>query len=174
MQNKPFTIIELSGHIIDSLTLAKVIDRIQAADCDYQINDLQIGQQKNDFSTAQISLWPQNPETLEALLLELKAYGAHPVKADAANLAPCPADKVIPPEAYVRFMPPMEIHVKGNWLTVDHESHNLVITVNPENKSAQLKKVSDVQQGDLVVTGKAGVRMLPMLGENLYVQSAAK
>jgi hypothetical protein len=174
MQNRPFTIIELSGHIIDSLTLAKVIDRIQAAECNYQINDLQIGQKKNDMSTAQISLWPRNTETLNALLLDLKAYGVYPLEESAADMGACPADKVIPAGAYVRFMPPMEVQLNGQWQPVDQEGDDLIIVVNPQHQTAQLKKIAEVKQGDLVVMGKAGVRMLPMLGESLYVQSAAK
>ena len=35
-------VVELTGHIIDSLTLAKVIDKIQMTGFDYQVNDLRV------------------------------------------------------------------------------------------------------------------------------------
>lgn len=160
-----FAIIELSGHIIDSLTLAKVIDKIQSMECRYQINDIQIGQRKSDFSHAQISLWAKDKESLEAVLDELKPYGVLPLQETSSHLEPCPNDGVPPDGAYIRRNPPTEIFYEGRWIPVSREGFDQVIMIDPETRTARFREISSVKQGDRVVVGKAGVRILPTLGE---------
>jgi hypothetical protein len=158
------TIVELTGHIIDSLTLAKVIDKIQHRCLQYQINDLQIGQRKNDVSTAQISIWCDNSDELRDVLTELKAYGAVPVLKDEAHLQPCPADGKLPADAYLRHHPPTEVLIGGKWLKVAAAGYDTVIVVDADDQHAHLCRSSDVRKGDRVVVGHAGVKVLPMLG----------
>lgn len=157
------TIIELSGHIIDSLTLAKVIDRVQAARCQYQITDLQIGQMKNDISTAQISLWADSDEVLNELLTDLKTYGARPVAESSVSLAACPADGALPEGAYVRHNPPAAVLYQGQWLPVRRQGFDMTIVVAPETKVARFKMVRNLEEGDMVVLGQSGVKILPLL-----------
>jgi hypothetical protein len=49
-------VVEVEGHIIDSLTLAKVMDVILAAGADYRVMDVHIGRTNNDESSARS--WP--------------------------------------------------------------------------------------------------------------------
>ena len=46
-------VVEVSGHIIDSLILAKVLDVILASDADYRVVDVEIGKTNVDTSRAQ-------------------------------------------------------------------------------------------------------------------------
>jgi hypothetical protein len=163
------TILELTGHIIDSLTLAKVIDKIQAAGFDYQINDIQIGQYKTDPSTVHFSLWTQDNPEFEALLDELRAYGAESVSETNVSLAPCPADGVLPKGAYTRKNPPIQIQCMNEWLSVESQAGELAIVVDTASKSALLKNVQDIKAGDSVVVGHAGVRVMPMLKAGAHV-----
>ncbi len=174
MPSSNFTIIELSGHIIDSLTLAKVIDKIQAAGCEYQINDLQIGQKKNDISTAQISVWTEDQPLLTTLLEELKPYGVKTLMDHAVDLEPCPKDGVVPENAYIRLNPPTEILYQDQWLPVERQGIDLVIVLDPKTKSAHLQKTKEVKQGNLVVVGDNGIKILPTLGENVHAQPVAR
>lgn len=168
-----FTIIELTGHIIDSLILTKVIDLIQTAGCRYQINDIQIGQRKNDLSYAQFSLWCDEPEVMELLLAELKAHGALPVETTPVQLAPCPADGVLPEGAYVRLNPPTELWANNQWISVTRQGFDIVIVMDPTTNTAVFRKASDVKAGDQVVIGKSGVKILPTLGETAHAQPVA-
>ena len=49
-------IIEIEGHIIDSLSLAKVMDMILAAGADYQMLDVEIGKTNTDRSVARLEV----------------------------------------------------------------------------------------------------------------------
>ena len=46
--------IEVTGHIVDSLLLAKILDSILEAGCDYEIADVSIGKTSLDPSSARI------------------------------------------------------------------------------------------------------------------------
>ena len=46
--------IEVTGHIVDSLLLAKILDSILDAGCDYEITDVAIGKTSLDPSRARI------------------------------------------------------------------------------------------------------------------------
>ncbi len=167
MQPAQLTVIELTGHIIDSLTLAKVIDTIQAHQCEYQINDIRIGREKNDFSTAQISLWDGDSAKLNALLEQLKTYGANPVEETDIETVTCQQDGILPPNGYIRFNPPMEVKHQGQWLPVAREGQDLTIVIEPSGK-ARLIQVSALKAGDRLVAGKNGVKVLPTVGEMAY------
>src|SRR4030095_7127534 len=48
--------IEVSGHIVDSLLLAKILDTILDAGCDYEIAEFRIGKTSLDTSQARIEV----------------------------------------------------------------------------------------------------------------------
>jgi len=69
--------LELEGHIIDSLLLAKVLDQILAGGADYEIVELGIGRSRTDHSRTVLSLThPDGREALDALCTRLAAHGA--------------------------------------------------------------------------------------------------
>ena len=154
-------ILELSGHIIDSLTLAKVIDKIQQFGLDYQITDLRIGRRKHDVSVAQFSLWAEHREDLEKALEELAAHGAHPVKAEPVSTVPCSENGVLPAGGYVRGNPPIEVLVNGYWVAVDRHGTAMTVIVDEKSGSARLVRIRELRVGDCVVVGTDGLRVVP-------------
>lgn len=77
----PAATLELEGHIIDSLLLAKVLDEILAAGGDYDIVDVVIGKARRDHSRVVLSLThPEGIEALEALCARLAVHGARRVQ----------------------------------------------------------------------------------------------
>jgi len=69
--------VELEGHIIDSLLLAKVLDEILADGGDYTIVEVAIGRARTDHSRAILSLTHAGgTEALDALCARLAVHGA--------------------------------------------------------------------------------------------------
>lgn len=69
--------LELEGHIIDSLLLAKVLDEILAGGADYEIVEVVIGRARADHSRAVLSLThPGGAAELDALCTRLAIHGA--------------------------------------------------------------------------------------------------
>ena len=69
-------IVCLQGHILDSLTLSKVLDKILENGGAYQIMRLIIGESNGDLSLAEISISAQDTETLEKILSMIFPHGA--------------------------------------------------------------------------------------------------
>jgi len=69
--------LELHGHIIDSLLLAKVLDEILAGGADYEIVEVTIGRGQGDQSRAVLVLrHPGGGPALDALCARLAVHGA--------------------------------------------------------------------------------------------------
>jgi lysine-ketoglutarate reductase/saccharopine dehydrogenase-like protein (TIGR00300 family) len=149
--------IEVEGHIIDSLILAKILDTILAAGADYQILDVTIGRTNTDTSRAVLQIDAIDDDAIDALVEELQVHGANRVRDRDATFEPCSQDGVLPAGFYSTTNLPTEVRVGGHWVPV----------VNPEMDCA-LVLAGDVVRtvpmhrvtlGDQVVVGGDGVRV---------------
>src|SRR5947209_9758030 len=80
--------VEVRGHIIDSLLLPKILDRILQMGGAFEIRDCKIGARRVDPSYARIDVRASSEAELEAILGDLVEHGASPVVSrDAAVVA---------------------------------------------------------------------------------------
>jgi len=150
-------LLELHGHLIDSLILAKVIDRIQMSGYDYVLADLRVGARKQDISIAQITVWAPTREDLEALIQELKVHGVHLVANEEAEFGTVTAPGQAPPGAYTRHLPTTEVLVKGRWSPV--QGTNVVWVIVFRSAGPELVPIGQLQVGDRVLLGQRGLRI---------------
>jgi hypothetical protein len=68
--------IELRGHIIDSLTLPKVLDQIVTGGATFNIVEFKIGQKRVDQSCARIEISAPSSSELDQLIERLREQGA--------------------------------------------------------------------------------------------------
>ena len=68
--------IELRGHIIDSLTLPKVLDQIVTRGATFNIVEFKIGQKRVDPSLARIEITAPSQSELDELIQRLREQGA--------------------------------------------------------------------------------------------------
>ncbi len=68
--------IELTGHLLDSLTLSKVLDTIQAKGASFKITHLDIGADKHAFTNLRMDIEADNDDVLQQLVEELEPYTA--------------------------------------------------------------------------------------------------
>ena len=83
-----FETIDLRGHIIDSLILPKVLDKILLDGCDFRIVEIKIGQKRADQSYARIEISGPTREKLDAMVALLREHGAEVTKIPSAQAAP--------------------------------------------------------------------------------------
>ena len=87
-------ILDLRGHIIDSLILPKVLDKILLEGCDFKILEINVGHKRTDPSYARIEISAPTGEKLEAMLVRLRDHGAEVTKVKdtpASSQQPKPA-----------------------------------------------------------------------------------
>src|SRR5947209_4182945 len=82
--------VEVRGHIIDSLLLPKILDRILQMGGSFEIRECRIGSRRVDPSLARIAVSAPDSGLLEAILGDLVEHGATAV--DAADAMAVPAD----------------------------------------------------------------------------------
>jgi lysine-ketoglutarate reductase/saccharopine dehydrogenase-like protein (TIGR00300 family) len=156
--------VEISGHIIDSLILPKVLDIIINLGAEFEILDIKVGKGRADRSYARVQIDASTPVLLERVLATLKEHGALPVneELESALLEPAPADGVFPDHFYSTTNLLTWVRVDGRWIEVELSEMDCGIRVDLETMRAQCVPIHRVKKDDLVVTGHHGIRIQPV------------
>jgi len=153
-------VVEVEGHIIDSLILAKVMDVILGAGADYRVVDVQIGRTNTDPSRARLEVTAPDDDALSSLLVELQAHGANRVVTVDAELLAADRDGVLPPGFYSTTNLPTAVRMAGRWVEVENPEMDCGLIVTPEGR-ARTAPMHRVRVGDMVVVGNDGIRVTP-------------
>lgn len=153
--------IQLEGHIIDSLLLPKILDEITVMGGDFSINEISVGQLRADSSHARIKISAKDQETLEKILTQIAQHGAVPLHQHDCNLEPADMNGAFPEGFYCSTNQKTEIRIEESWIPVDLQEMDCGIIVSPDQQHAHCLPMSDVKQGQLVVIGHQGTRVLP-------------
>jgi lysine-ketoglutarate reductase/saccharopine dehydrogenase-like protein (TIGR00300 family) len=155
-------VVEVSGHIIDSLILAKILDEIIDFGADYRIVDMDVGRGPADLSRARVEVTADDDEALAALLSRLHPHGAHPITQPDAELVAATMDGVLPPGFYSTTNLPTSVKVGGRWVDVENPEMDCGLLVSDDGTRARTAPMHKVEMGDLVVVGSEGVRVRPL------------
>jgi lysine-ketoglutarate reductase/saccharopine dehydrogenase-like protein (TIGR00300 family) len=153
-------VVEIEGHIIDSLILAKVMDVILAAGADYRVVEVQIGKTNTDTSHARLEV-EADDEVLSSLLVELQVHGANRVTQSDAELVVTDRDGVFPPGFYSTTNLPTAVRLAGRWVDVDNPEMDCGLVVRDDG-TVRTMPMHRVRTGDRVVVGVEGVRVRPL------------
>lgn len=156
--------VEISGHIIDSLILPKVLDLIIHLGAEFEILEVQIGHRRSDRSYARIQIDAATPALLDRVVAKLKEHGALPVQehAEAAQLEPAPADGVFPDYFYSTTNLTTWISVEGRWIEVELPEMDCGIRVDLRSMRAECVPIHRIKKDDLVVVGHRGLKIQPV------------
>ncbi|RLF23252.1 MAG: TIGR00300 family protein [Thermoprotei archaeon] len=153
--------VSVEGHLIDSMILTRILDRIMELEGDFEIVEFRVGKRKHDYSTAKLIVKGRSREHLNEMLKELYRLGAVPVKAKEVKVEPAPMDGVAPDNFYSTTNFPTEIYFQGSWIPVEDIMMDKVIVVDPTSKRARCVPLREVKKGDLIVVGEDGVKVKP-------------
>ena len=153
-------VVEVRGHIIDSLVLPRILDQLLDLGVEFDIQELTVGRTRTSPSYARIEILAATPERLDAALNAVQAQGATPVALDDAELRPSPRDGVLPEGFYSTTNLQTWIRVGGHWLPVAYPEMDCAVVV--ERGRAECVPIADVRAGQLVVVGHRGVRVEPL------------
>ncbi|HLT68899.1 MAG TPA: TIGR00300 family protein [Acidimicrobiales bacterium] len=148
--------IEVTGHILDSLLLPKILDTILEAGCDYEILDVSIGKTNVDPSRAVIAVTGDD-EVLGPVLDDLQVHGANRTVLPDATLVPAERDGVLPAGFYSTTNLAGEVRVDGRWVPIENPEMDCGLVVRGDR--AVTVPMHRVKAGDLVVVGSDGVRV---------------
>ena len=153
--------IELSGHIIDSLTLNKTMGIIMDKGGEFDILEIDVGRKKSDISHAKIEVSADSLELLESILDELSVLGASIDDIKEVNLVASVKDKVAPEGFYSSSNHTTHILYDGDWIPVEDIEMDCLVVVDEDEKRAFVRPIADIKVGDKIVVGLDGVKVTP-------------
>ncbi|HEX6986139.1 MAG TPA: TIGR00300 family protein [Planctomycetaceae bacterium] len=154
--------VEVAGHIIDSLLLPKILDEIAALGGRFDIKEVRIGHRRVDPSYARLTVEADDEARLDRILKEIGQHGAVPVRQGDCRLVPADMDGAFPEDFYSTTNQDTEIRVEGHWLPVGRQEMDCGIRFDPRSRTAECVPMVEVKTGDLIVVGRAGVRVKPV------------
>ncbi len=155
-------VVELRGHIIDSLLLPKVLDVITELGGSYRIRDISVGQTRQDQSLAVIEIRAANEYTLHTILKQVSDHGAVSSNAQDCHLVPADLTGTFPEGFYSTTNQRTEIRLDHEWIEVELQEMDCGICMDLIRRVARCIPMTEVQLGDLIVVGHAGVKVLPL------------
>ena len=150
--------LEARGHLMDSGVLASVLDDVLAYGGDYRIDRLDVGKRHEDESYARIIVSADDDEALQRLLMRLQIHGMNQVDPGEAVLRECDRDGVFPEDFYSTTNLETVVRLGGQWVPVEQPEMDCGLVVRGER--VRTVPVSDVRQGDMVVCGASGVKVV--------------
>jgi lysine-ketoglutarate reductase/saccharopine dehydrogenase-like protein (TIGR00300 family) len=151
----------LSGHIIDSLILPKVLDEIIELGGVFSIEEFKVGRTRRDTSKARIEVSAPRQETLDRILMQIRRQGAFSDKPGEARFVKAPRDGVLPDGFYSTTNLETDVQFGNRWIRIRHPEMDCAIVVDPEKKTSRTVPMIDVRKGDWVLVGEEGVRVIP-------------
>ncbi|AWM40174.1 hypothetical protein GobsT_13860 [Gemmata obscuriglobus] len=153
--------LEMTGHIVDSLLLPKVLDAILSRGGRYNIETLRLGQRQDDASFVRIEVRADTAEQLEAILAEVHPHGAVPAQTGDGRTAPADMDGAFPDGFYCSTNFRTQVRLNGEWIDVEDQEMDCGIVVDSEGAAARCVPMTGVKKGDRVLVGRTGTRVLP-------------
>jgi len=153
--------VELEGHIVDSGTMGRCFGIVMDMGGEFEVEAFDIGRHKDEESYCRLEVRADGEKLLRSILHELHQNGANLSDPVDATLDPAPADQVVPTDFYSTTNHPTEVRYEGEWLPVERIEMDCAVVVDPEGPRASTRVLNGVREGDLVVTGEAGIRVDP-------------
>jgi lysine-ketoglutarate reductase/saccharopine dehydrogenase-like protein (TIGR00300 family) len=153
--------VTLSGHLMDTGILARVLDDVLEYGGDYRIESLDLGRQHEDESRALVEISADEADLLDRILMRVQIHGANAVDPGTATTRPAPADGVFPEDFYSTTNLDTFVRLEREWLRVRNPEMDCGLVVGEEDGKPFVRTVpvSDVRAGAQVVCGAGGVRV---------------
>lgn len=154
--------VTLEGHIIDSLILAKVLDTILQMGGTFDMKEMKVGATREESSLTKIKVQADSPQLLDEILQAIQPHGAVVDQIADCTIAPAPKEGVLPDSFYATSHLPTQVRVKDQWLDVEAIEMDLAIRISGDPPKAHTVPMAEVKTGDMIVTGRSGVRVFPL------------
>jgi lysine-ketoglutarate reductase/saccharopine dehydrogenase-like protein (TIGR00300 family) len=158
--------VEISGHLIDTGILSRVLDDIREYGGDWVIDRFDVGHEASELSSATITISNDDDEALQRLLMRLQSRGVNQVDPGEAEMSPCEVDGVFPDFFYSTTNLATRVRLGGRWVRVENPEMDCGLVVDDSGDQVRVYTLpmADVKAGMQVVCGASGLRVdVPVL-----------
>lgn len=152
-------IVEVKGHLIDSMILTKIFDIIMDLQGEFQVQKFSVGKKKKDESYAKLLIQGKSKEHLNQILQAVYREGAISKIQQEVTLKATPKDMVMPDDFYSSTNNHTDIFHKGKWIRVENMMMDKCIVVKANR--AFCTPIREIKKGDMIVVGEQGIRITP-------------
>lgn len=153
--------IEVKGHLIDSMILTRIFDKIMDLKGDFQVLEFNVGKRKKESSYARLLIRGKNQQELDELLESVYREGAQPIFIRQVIVEPAVKDMVMPDNFYSTTNNSTKVYYDGSWIDVENMMMDKCIVLDSKKRKAECKMIRDVKKGDMIIVGEQGVRIIP-------------
>jgi lysine-ketoglutarate reductase/saccharopine dehydrogenase-like protein (TIGR00300 family) len=151
--------VEVSGHLIDSMILTKIFDKIMNRGGEFEILELTVGKKKKDSSYVKLLVSGKNAKHLKEITDDIHREGAVPHNEKQVKLIKSKKDMVFPDNFYSTTNNDTSIFHNKLWIQVENQMMDKCIVV--KKNRAFCVPIRDIKKGDLIVTEEIGVKVTP-------------
>ncbi len=128
----------------------------------FDLQDVKIGSTREAASQARIVVRAPSSRVLAEILRAIQPHGAAIEREENCRFEPAPSAGVFPEEFYATTHLPTQIRLDGEWVEVEGMEMDLGICVDPAKARARTVPMGAVTKGELIVTGRDGIRVTPL------------
>jgi len=152
-------IVEAEGHLIDSHIMEAVFDKVVEHQATFEVEEFRIGKTNSEPSYLRMRVQASSDETMARLLEDLLGLGCSPVSKGDAVLREVERDCCAPEDFYSTTNHRTQVRVKRKWAEAEGQRMDALVVV--EAGRAVCRRLRDLRQGDRVVCGQHGIRVIP-------------
>ncbi|MEP6816799.1 MAG: TIGR00300 family protein [Marmoricola sp.] len=153
--------VEITGHLIDSGVLSRVLDDIREYDGDWVIDRFDVGHEAAELSQATITVATEDEESLQRLLMRLQTRGVNQVNPGEASVLEVEQDGVFPDGFYSSTNLVTRVRIDGHWLVVENPEMDCGLVVDDSTEPPRVSTIpmADVKAGMKAVCGADGIKV---------------
>ena len=156
------SVLLLEGHIIDSMMLPRLLDLVMDLGGSFDIQELQVGQRKQDASSCRIEVWADDAATLDEIVRLARELGARVAHEEPVQTAGVTKEGVYPEGFYSTSNLPTQVLIDGGWVEVENQEMDCAVAVDREASRAWCIPFYQALPDLEVVVGHTGVRVIPL------------
>ena len=151
--------VEVSGHLIDSMILTKIFDKIMNRGGEFEILELTVGKKKKDSSYVKLLVTGKNAGHLEEITDDIHREGATPHNEKQVKLKKAIKNMVMPDNFYSTTNNDTWIFHNNSWIQVEDQMMDKCVVVKKNH--AFCVPIRDIKKNDLIVVDEIGVKVTP-------------
>ena len=150
---------EAEGHLIDSHILENVFDKVVEYHGRFEVDQFRIGRTNSEPSYLRLKVEAPDASSMERLMESLLELGCTPVETGDAVLREVERDRCAPEDFYSTTNHRTYVRHGQKWIEVENQRMDAMVVVREGR--AFCRRLRDLKQGDSLVVGLRGIRVVP-------------
>jgi lysine-ketoglutarate reductase/saccharopine dehydrogenase-like protein (TIGR00300 family) len=152
-------VVEAEGHLIDSHIMENIFDKVVEYGSRFEVEEFRIGRTNSDSSYLRLKVESPEDASLQRLLQALHELGCSAADAGDAVLREVERDRCAPEDFYSTTNHRTYVRQNHKWLEAENQRMDAMVVVAGDR--AFCRRLRDLRQGDRIVTGLRGIRVVP-------------